>query len=55
MARRLTSTRDDGETSLGQSNCGRGSQYTEVCAEAQLKAAAKGCATNGRDGGDWES
>jgi hypothetical protein len=50
----LTSAWDDGETRLGQSDCSRGSQDTEVCAEAQLKTAAKGCAANGRDGGDWE-
>jgi hypothetical protein len=50
----LTSAWDDGETRLGQSDCSRGSQDTEVCAEAQLKAAAKGCAANRRNGRDWE-
>jgi hypothetical protein len=49
-----TSTWDDGETRLRQGDRSRGSQHTEVCAETQLKAAAKGCAANGRDGGDWE-
>lgn len=49
-----TSTWNNGKTSLGQSNCSSGSQYTEVCAEAQLKAAAECCAANGRDGGDWK-
>ena len=49
-----TSAWDDGEMRFGQSDRSRGSQHTEVCAETQLKAAAKGCAANGGDGGDWE-
>jgi hypothetical protein len=54
IARGLTGAWDDRETRLGQSDCSRGSQHTEVCAETQFKAAAKCCAANGRDGGDWE-
>lgn len=54
MTGRHTSSWDDGKTRLGQTDCSSGSQDAEVGAEAQLKAAAKGCAADGRDGRDWE-